>query len=445
LPEANGGNRQARIAGYSSQYLHVLACRRIAAMGEPARRDCGRGNQLRLAGSKPIRDERATPYMTRQSNGDAGPAGWHESTGDVVLYRGATSERAAHDHATCAEIARSLAAIKGYGYAGEYDQQSSYPGRLYFVPTDTLIGVEYARSLGIAGEHDLFGGVVPYPFVATKCISHPLVDDNACAPDGWSAAFAREVEPAVLHGFAAFSADDAMRAALCLFDRGPVRIKRALGIGGFGQTVVNDVQALEQALADADPAEVLRYGIALEQDLADVTTYSVGQVRLDDLLASYCGTQRLTQNNHGQLVYGGSDLLVARGDFDALLAMHPLPGMRAAVEQARVYDAAAFRRFVGLFASRRNYDIAEGTDADGRRRSGVLEQSWRVGGASGAEVAALAAFHRVPALTAVQASSTEVYGDDAPIPDDATVYFQGTDDRAGPLTKYSRVQPHGHA
>jgi hypothetical protein len=365
--------------------------------------------------------------------------------GDVVVYRERTSERAAHDHATCREIARKLAAIKGYRFAGDYDDGSNYPHALYFVPMDTLIGIEQARALGIAGEHDLFGGIVPHPFVATKSISHPLVDDDACAPDGWSEAFAQQVRASVLHGFSAFSVDDAMRAAMRLFAHGPVRIKQALGIGGHGQAVATDRQALERALAEADPDEVLRYGISLEQDLVDVTTYSVGQVRVDDLVASYCGTQRLTANNAGKEVYGGSDLLVARGDFDALLALNPAAEVRRAVEQARRYDNAAFECFAGLVASRRNYDVAQGADARGRARSGVLEQSWRVGGASGAEVAALAAFRGDPALAAVRASSTEVYGTNASPPPHATIYFQGNDDRAGPLTKYSLIEPYGHA
>ena len=45
-----------------------------------------------------------------------------------------------------------------------------------------------------------------------------------------------------------------------------------------------------------------------------------------------------------------------------------------------------------FFASRRNYDVVAGLDARGQRRCGVLEQSWRVGGASPAELVALAAF-----------------------------------------------------
>jgi uncharacterized protein DUF3182 len=383
--------------------------------------------------------------MTRQRNGHFDPYRQQEAGGEVVFYRGTASPRAAHDHATCAEIAVALSTIKGYRYAGEYDARTAYAGRLYFVPIDTLVGVEHAKSLGIVSEHDLFGGVVPYPFVATKCISHPLIDENARAPEGWSAAFPREIESAVLHGFAAFSADDAIRAALRLLVRGPVRIKRALGIGGFGQTVVNDRYAAEEALAEVDAGEILRYGIALEQDLAAVTTYSVGQVRLDGMVASYCGTQRTTRDNHAQPVYGGSDLLVVRGDFDRLLAIHPAAPMRTAIDQARRYDRAAFKFFAGLFASRRNYDTVEGLDANGRRRSGVLEQSWRLGGASGAEVAALTAFHRDPALAAVRASSTEVYGDTSLLPEDANVYFRGSDAHAGPLTKYSQVGPHGHA
>ena len=102
--------------------------------------------------------------------------------------------------------------------------------------------------------------------------------------------------------------------------------------------------------------------------------------------------------------------------------------------------------FPGMFASRRNYDVIQGTDAAGRRRSGVLEQSWRVGGASGAEIAALEAFRAEPALRAVRASTVEDYGEAAPPPPPgATVYFRGVDERVGPITKYATVEPHGDA
>jgi len=367
------------------------------------------------------------------------------STGVVYVHRGTTSDRAAHDHATCTEIARRLAALKGYRFAGDYEESAAVAGDRYFVPTDTLIGTHNANALGIRGEHHLFGGVAPHAFVATKSISHPLADDAKCVPQGWSTQFAIDAGDAVLAGFSAFCLDDALRAGERLLALGPVRIKRALGIGGSGQTVAPDRHALARALAGIDPDELAEFGIALEQDLRDVTTRSIGQVRIDEIVASYCGTQRLVLNNDGEQVYGGSDLLVARGDFDALIELGHPPQMRRAIEQARAYDAAAFRCFAGLFASRRNYDVAQGRDARGRTLSGVLEQSWRVGGASSAEVEALTAFRADPALRAVRATSTEAYGANVRVPAHAVVYYEGVDDRAGPLTKYTVVEAHGDA
>ena len=98
-----------------------------------------------------------------------------------------------------------------------------------------------------------------------------------------------------------------------------------------------------------------------------------------------------------------------------------------------------------MLASRSNYDVAEGRDPAGRQCIGVLEQSWRIGGASGAEVAALEALDDDPALQTVRASTTEVYGPNVPVPEGATVYFAGVDDHLGPITKYAQVHRDGHS
>jgi hypothetical protein len=74
---------------------------------------------------------------------------------------------------------------------------------------------------------------------------------------------------------------------------------------------------------------------------------------------------------------------------------------------------------------------------------GVLEQSWRIGGASGAEVAALEALNDDPALQGVRASTTEVHGPDVPVPDGAILYFSGVDDHLGPITKYAELHRDG--
>ncbi len=370
-----------------------------------------------------------------------------EVRGDVVVLRNGETPRAAHDYAACVALAERLARLKRYAFAGEHDPCTPHdPSRhRYVVPLDTIVGNDVALALGIRGEHDLFGGVVPHAFVATKCISHPLAHGDADAPPGWSRDFARRVEDVVLAGFTAFSRREAQLAGMRLLSQGPVRVKRALGIGGSGQCVVHDRDELEAAIATIDDGELSRFGIALEQDLVAVTTYSVGELRVDDVVLTYTGTQRTTQNAAGHEVYGGSELLVARGGFDALLGLVHDPARRRAIEQARVYDRAAFECFPGTFASRRNYDVAQGRDAAGHPCWGVLEQSWRIGGASSAELAALAALRADLSLAAVCAVSREVYGEAEPVPPGADVHFRGSDAHGGTFVKYALATPYADA
>jgi hypothetical protein len=73
----------------------------------------------------------------------------------------------------------------------------------------------------------------------------------------------------------------------------------------------------------------------------------------------------------------------------------------------------------------------------------VLEQSWRAGGATGAEIAALEAFRADPEREVVTAECVEVYGE-CDVPEGAVVYFRGVDPKAGQLTKYTIVEPHAH-
>ncbi len=106
---------------------------------------------------------------------------------DVVTYTvGESRSPKGHDASTRTEIARRLASLAGFEFAGEYKPGARYEGQPYFVPSDTLTSAD-AGKLRIDDAHDLFGGVVPTAFAATKTITHPLVDDEAEAPDGWSA------------------------------------------------------------------------------------------------------------------------------------------------------------------------------------------------------------------------------------------------------------------
>jgi Protein of unknown function (DUF3182) len=183
-------------------------------------------------------------------------------------------------------------------------------------------------------------------------------------------------------------------------------------------------------------------GIVVERHLDRIETLSVGQVTLDDLVASYYGVQHLTINNHGHHVYGGTDLVVVRGGFGMLVRLDVTSDIHEAIVKACAFDAAVQNDYAGFFASRRNYDVAWGIDAQGVRQCGVLEQSWRVGGATGAEIGALRTFRADPQAYAVRASTRELYGDDAQIPEGASIVYRGVDEHAGAITKYYTVDRH---
>jgi hypothetical protein len=371
------------------------------------------------------------------------PARNPQSSGVAVGYASTPcGDPGSHEAVSRAAISRKLAALKGFEVAGEYDASATYPGAVYFIPDETIPDFELARSLGISSEHDLFGGVVPHPFVATKAISHPLIHPDAPAPAGWSPEFGSRVRDAVLAGYTVFTAEDAKLACSRLLEQGPARIKAVRAKGGHGQTVVSDMAELEAALDGIDPAELADHGLVLEENLTGVTTHSVGQIRVGDLIATYYGTQRLTPNNNGMQVYGGTDLVAVPGGFDRLLKLDLPEAVHMAVVQACRYDTAAEACFPGIILSRRNYDVAQGVAPDGRRRSGVLEQSWRLGGASGAEVAALEIFQADSDVKEVHASCFEVYGARHEPPPNATMYFQGHDANVGPLTKYTVARLH---
>jgi hypothetical protein len=229
-----------------------------------------------------------------------------------------------------------------------------------------------------------------------------------------------------------------------LLRRGSVRLKPTEGRGGCGQLVIADLSSLRRALDALDPRKLAEDGIVLEEHLSEVATFSVGEIRVAGTILSYLGLQRLTTDNAGQAVYGGSDLEFVRGSLDELAASALSSQARLAVERARAYDRAAAKYYPAIVASRRNYDVAVGVDGAGRHVLGVLEQSWRIGGASPAEVLALEQFGRQPSLKTVRAATVEVYGEPAAVPADAMLFYHGEDAEAGPITKYARILGDGN-
>jgi hypothetical protein len=366
------------------------------------------------------------------------------SGGEVVLIT-RSRVREGHEYATRAALAERIARLIGYAFAGEYDASERAPTPRYFVPEDTLDTGE-AAALGIASEAQLFGGFAPHRFMATKAITHPLVGAHARHPYGWPHDLGRELAGISLHGYAAFAAEDARIAAERILERsGSARVKLADASGGGGQFTVCDLGEADALLSRIGPA-IERAGAVVEEDLAGATTYSVGTVDLRGARISYCGTQRTTIARSGDRVYAGSDLFVVRGGFDRLAERDFDARAAIAIDRALNYDRLVTGA-TGVRASRRNYDVLHGFDRDGRERVGVLEQSWRLGGGTGAELAAFEAFARDPDLAAVRASTFESHTNEPP-PHGATVYFRDENAERGPFSKYSlieRDEGHGHS
>lgn len=368
------------------------------------------------------------------------PSACDRKTGVVLLdTREHTPE---HEHASHLKLADGLASLLGCPYVHPTHPPTAADS-YYYLPTQTLIDPKHHASMGIRSEQDLFGGLVAHPYMATKAISHPL-PAGASFPPGWTDDFARQASDALLRGYTVFSKADARTAAQLLLLDGPVRVKPVLACAGRGQEVISTASALEPLLAAMDDQDLARWGLVLEEDLSDVQTFSVGQVRVAGLTCSYHGTQQLTHDHQGIEVYGGSDLVVVRGDYQALLQLPLEDHLRLAINQAIAYEQAAEQHFPGFIASRRNYDIARGLNPKGHLRSGVLEQSWRLGGASSAELLALQAFADDPALQRVRASTHEVFGT-PDLPADATLFYQGNDSELGQLSKFARIREHGRS
>ncbi|MBI6942538.1 DUF3182 family protein [Pseudomonas putida] len=347
-----------------------------------------------------------------------------------------------HEHAVHLKLADGLAHLLGCTRA-QPDQPHTAADNVYYLPTETLIDPQRYVAMGICSEQDLFGGLVSHPYMATKAISHPL-PANASFPPGWTDAFACQASDALLCGYTVFSKADARRAAQLLLQDGPLRIKPVLACAGRGQEVITQLHELEPLLANMEDQDLALWGLVLEEDLSKVQTFSVGQVRVAGLTCSYYGTQQLTRDHQGVEVYGGSDLVLVRGDYNALLQLPLEDPLRLAINQAMLYEHAAEQHFPGFIASRRNYDIARGNNAHGHLRSGVLEQSWRLGGASSAELLALQAFADDPALQRVRASTHEVFGA-LDLPADATLFYQGNDSELGQFSKFARIRDHDHS
>jgi len=177
--------------------------------------------------------------------------------------------------------------------------------------------------------------------MSTKSLSHCLVPNPRCVPEGWNEDFPEETKDVVLDGYSAFSLDDAQKAGELLIDaHGEVRIKPSLSTEGCSQLVVQDRYKLKEALMCIDPKEITTYGVVLEQNLRQVVTYSVGTVAVARTTISYLGVQHFAPwGADPEKLYVGSDLACVRGSMEELLSLLPTEYVPASqVPAQRVVD-----------------------------------------------------------------------------------------------------------
>lgn len=290
----------------------------------------------------------------------------------------------------------------------EEKPNANLAGSPYLLPIDTLLANE-AKTLGIESVHDLYGGVVPYDFVKTKVLSHPLSHSSYTAPEGWDYDLGQKLMPYTLKGYSAFSVQEAFWTARGFIHEGPIRIKFAYAKASHDQFVCNHYQEVTDLLLQSRFEPLLEQGVVIEENLTNTTTYSVGQTQVAGILISYVGEQRQVPNHEQLPTYGGTHLFAVRGSYEELIEAVNTPVLVRAIRLAQNYEQCIQVAFPAWYASRRNYDVIHGTAWDGSDRLGVLEQSWRMGGASMAELLAIEAFLHNPALASVQAWTKERY------------------------------------
>ncbi|MCE4370851.1 DUF3182 family protein [Xanthomonas hortorum] len=328
----------------------------------------------------------------------------------------------------CSEIERLL---------GAHDATAAVDDAAVFHVPDETLTTEQAHGLGIDDNGDLLGGIVPHAFLATKVIGHPLIADDAASIPGWNQALATALIPATLPGYTVFSRADAEHALDALLPGGGVRLKLPTGVGGNGQWRIASAAQLADALDSLPDCYLATHGAVLERNVLHAVTHSVGELCVAGIQIAYFGTQCNVRNAQDDEVYGGSSLQVYRGSLEALAATALSALQKHVVEQACRYDRFITAAYPELHISRRNYDVVSGEDAQAGLICGVLEQSWRVGGATPAELAAIARFQQDPALQWVTASTHEIYQGEPPA--DAQIYYRAEHAGPGPRYKYRRV------
>ena len=280
-------------------------------------------------------------------------------------------------------------------------------GKTYYVADKTIV-LEFSENQKlikdalIESEKDFFGGIVPRAYQSTKAIMHPLVSREAACPLGWSHEFSQELVhlELVLPGFTVFNIEDIRTAFNHLYDKGvyQIRLKDPLGYLGMNQFVVTSFQELEQFISDkiVDNEKLQQYGLVVEENLCpeDLKIYSVSFVTVAFHQVQCIGVQRFSQG-----LYAGTDFVIMQTgkyilpELLARVGIFNKEDAQVIIDKALLFRALLNKHIPEIKTARFNLDIVSGiasiysnSTCELVKRFALLEQSFRVGGASAAEI-----------------------------------------------------------
>ena len=334
-------------------------------------------------------------------------------------------------------------------------------GKTYYVADKTIVlefteNQKLIKDALIESEKDFFGGIVPRAYQSTKAIMHPLVSREAACPLGWSHEFSQELVhlDLVLPGFTVFNIEDIRTAFNHLYDKGvyQIRLKDPLGYLGMNQFIVTSFQELEQFISDkiVDNEKLEQYGLVVEENLCpeDLKIYSVSFVTVGFHQVQCIGVQRFSQG-----LYAGTDFVIMQTGKYILPELLARVGIfnnedaQVIIDKALLFRALLNKHIPEIKTARFNLDIVSGIASiysNGTcelvKRFALLEQSFRVGGASAAEIWGLEYLLCHPSVDAVCASTYYRYGDEAyqTVSGEENLYC-GVDSRLGSISTSVKV------
>lgn len=281
-------------------------------------------------------------------------------------------------------INKKIGSIIGAESQIEFDSiEENIKRKVYYVLSKP-IDFEVAYLLGIKSKDDFFGGVFEDKRQAAKHMLHVGVGTDY--PNYYSLEFAENVNDYVLPGFTVFSLEEAYIAYQRLRDLGynSIRLKNPCCSDSQGQKTIGEVSEVDLFVQES--IGDLSEGMVMECALDDPNNLSVGCFELNGDTYCYVGFQSEVVYQ-GRRCYGGTDMYVTKNNFDILKNVFETRSVpvdfRDIIEGFNVLRHSYNQ--IGAMITRFNIDYLYGF-VDGVLKSGFVDPSFRVGGATPGEI-----------------------------------------------------------